>query len=167
MMRAKRLAVVFCALFVAAACDSATKSVEPTDVTGPSLAVVNTGFFDLNWTTFDECTGEDVDFVTKRKDVFNTTFDEAGGIHMGWHRTWVGKGVGQVTGTEYILNWPWQRQFYARGPFPETFTQRVNNNLPSKGDADNRILSLTDHVTVNANGDVTADVFDFTLKCVG
>ncbi len=137
------------------------------DTPGPNLAVVNTGFFDFNFTIFDGCNGEFVDFVTKRKHVFNTTFDASGGVHVGVHRAWWGTGVGQTTGTVYSFNWPRQEQFYAPGPFPEIFSQRIANNLVRRGSADNRIFSLTLHVTVNANGDVTADVFDLTLTCVG
>ncbi len=156
-------------LFLGSAVIGCADAPVPTEVDTPepNLAVVNTGFFDLNFTTFDGCNGEFVDFVTKRKHIFNTTFDAAGGIHLGFHRAWKGTGVGQTTGTVYNLNWPNQIQQYFGGPFPQTFTQRIANNLVSRGSADNRIFSLTRHVTINANGDVTADVSHFTLRCVG
>ncbi len=156
-------------LFLGSAVIGCADAPVPTEVDTPepNLAVVNTGFFDFNFTTFDGCNGEFVDFVTKRKHIFNTTFDAAGGVHLGFHRAWEGTGVGQTTGTVYNLNWPNQRQFYSLGPFPVIFTRRIANNLVSRGSADNRIFSLTEHVTVNANGDVTADVFDLTLECVG
>jgi hypothetical protein len=137
------------------------------DPLAPNLAVNNTGFFDRDFTIWDPCNGEFVDFVTKRKHVFNTTFDANGGIHIGFHRAWRGKGVGQVTGTEYPFNFPWQRQFYVRGPFPEVFHQSVNNNLVSKGSADNRLFTHTEQFTVNANGDVTVDIVHRNLRCVG
>jgi hypothetical protein len=137
------------------------------DVPEHNLAVVNTGFFDFNITIFDQCNGEDVDFVTKRKHIFNTTFDAAGGVHVGFHRAWWGTGVGQTTGTVYQLNWPWQEQLYARGPFPQVFSRRINNNLPTRGSAPNRLFSLIQHLTVNANGEVTVDFSDLKLTCVG
>ena len=156
-------------LFLGSAVIGCADAPVPTEVDTPepNLAVVNTGFFDFNFTTFDGCNGEFVDFVTKRKHIISSTVDAAGGVHFGFHRVWTGTGVGQTTGTVYNLNWPRQRQSYAGGPFPQIFSRRIANNLVSRGSADNRIFSVTEQFTVNANGDVTADVFDLTLKCVG
>ena len=138
------------------------------DVPGPSLTVVNTGFEPFNFTIFDECTGENVDFVTRQKTVFNVEVDPTGGLHVGLHRAWIGTGVGQTTGTVYNLNWPWQQEFQAPlGSLPFILVQAINNNLPSRGSADNRIFSLIHLFIIDANGNPRANVLDLTLTCQG
>ncbi len=135
-------------------------------IDAPQLAVTSTGWLEFNFTSNDNCNGELVDWTTLRKFVFTTTFDAAGGGHVGVHRTWRGTGVGQVTGTAYILNWPNEiQQSFSAVPF--TATQRIANNLVTKGNRDNRIFSLTRHITVNANGEVTVDFSKLTLTCQG
>lgn len=164
-MAHKTLSLALAALVLSACVDTAT---QPTEVTGPSFARTSApaDWQEVNFTRFDNCNGEFVDFETKRKWVTTITNDGARGFHVGLHRAWRGTGVGQDTGTEYTLNWPWQQQQYTRG-FPFTLTRTANNNLISKGKADNRIFKGTRHITVNANGDVTVDFNDITLECVG
>ncbi|MEQ9569145.1 MAG: hypothetical protein RLN75_03055 [Longimicrobiales bacterium] len=125
------------------------------------------GWFELNLTTLDNCNGEPVDWTTRRIDRVSTKADGAGGFHFSLHRTWIGTGVGQVSGTEYVLNWPHHVNENVKPPFPYSFSRVIANNLVTKGNADNRIFRLIQKFTVNANGDVTVDRSEITLECVG
>lgn len=138
------------------------------DVPDPSFAVNGAGeWVDINLTTFDSCNDELVDWTTRQQIRTWSRADKSGGFHIGFHRTWVGTGVGQVTGTESILNWGHNVQRYFGGPFPQTFTRVIDNNIVTKGSAANRIFSLKQHITVNANGEVTVDHSEQKLVCVG
>ncbi len=154
---------------LASGCTDAESPMAPSTPELPevSLSALPPGWFELDFTANDNCNGEMVDFETRRIDRLTVKEDAAGGFHVSLHRTWIGTGVGQVTGTEYNLNWPHQVTNNFRGPFPETFNRYIANNLVSKGSADNRIFSLLQHLTVNANGDVTVDRSDLKLECVG
>lgn len=125
------------------------------------------GWFQFDFTSNDNCNGELVDWTTRRIDRISVKTDGAGGLHFSLHRTWIGTGVGQVTGTEYNLNWPHQVTENVKPPFPYTFSRVIANNLVTKGSADNRIFRLVQQFTVNANGDVTVNRSDLTLECVG
>jgi hypothetical protein len=156
-------------MFVVIGCTDTQDPTAPAgvDVAGPSLAALPPGWTEFNWTTFDGCNGEFVDFETRRAQRIEVKSDANGGFHFSFHRTWIGTGVGRDTGTEYVFNWPGEWQEYVGGPFPETFTRMLANNLVSKRGAENRIFRGLIHYTVNANGDITSDVSNLTLECVG
>jgi len=164
----KKLAVLALGVFIAACSETPTET--PTMDAPPvafSNAAVPDGWFEDNRTTPDNCNGELVDWTTRRIDRVSFREDGAGGFHFSLVRTWIGTGVGQVTGTEYILNWPNTVSEHIRPPFPHTFTQVIANNLVSTDGSENRIFRLVQHRTVNANGELTSDVADLTLECVG
>jgi hypothetical protein len=132
-----------------------------------AAAALPPGWVAMNFTTGDQCNGELVDFTTRRIDRVSLKQDGAGGFHFSVHRTWIGTGVGQISGTEYTFNWPNEISEHFRPPFPYSFTRAVNNNLVSKGNADNRIFRAVFKFTVNANGEVVNDFVNSRLECVG
>ena len=154
---------------LAAACGESPVANDALDETllVPSFAALPPGWIQWNMTRTDPCNGEDVYFETRRIDRFESRVTRAGGIRLRVHRTWIGKGVGLDTGTEYEFNWPRQWEEDVSGPFPQTFSFTDGNSLISHGSADNRIFRSTRTLTVNANGEVTADHSHVTLECVG
>lgn len=167
-MRSSTVPFLALALVVGGALTACTDSpAEPAMRDVVTAEALPPGWVQLDFTSGDNCNGELVDWTTRRIDRSSLKSDGAGGFHFSLHRTWIGTGVGQVTGTEYILNWPNQVTENVRPPFPYTFSRVIANNLVTKGSADNRIFRLVQQFTINANGDATVNRSDLTLECVG
>jgi hypothetical protein len=75
--------------------------------------------------------------------------------------------VGEPSGTSYVGPQTDHDGFSADsgGAFQETFT--VNFRFISKGSADNILLHILLHITVNANGVVTSETATITDVCTG
>lgn len=100
--------------------------------------------------------------------VLRTVVDAAGGLMVSGHfqplRNW--DAIGQVTGDVYQPTGVTRSDFSTRAdglPFESTF---VNNfRWIGPGPGNNLLVHATIHLTVNANGDVTADVINATVDC--
>lgn len=115
------------------------------------------------------CNGEDVFLSGELLLIFHTTIDAGGGIHSKF--TLVPRhvrGVGSETGTIYKAVGGERSHFNVdadEAPLNETFTTMFN--LVSQGGSDNLKSKGTFHITINANGEVTAFVDRFSERCVG
>ena len=115
------------------------------------------------------CNGEDATVAGELLLIFHTTIDAGGGIHSKF--TLVPRevrGVSSVTETLYKAVGGQRDQFNADAdgaPLTETFTSMFN--LVSQGGTDNLQVKVTFHITINANGEVTAFVDRFSAECVG
>lgn len=69
------------------------------------------------------------------------------------------------TGTEYRGNSVYNRHFQAREPFPWNRTITSEVRVISSGPASDMRFREVVHVTVNANGDATADVGEGGFTC--
>jgi hypothetical protein len=120
-------------------------------------------------TTVPACNGEDVTVSGELLLISHTTIDAGGGIHSTF--TLVPgevRGVGSVTGIQYKAVGGQRDHFNADAdfaPLNETFTSMFN--LVSQGGTDNLQIKATFHMTINANGEVTAFVDRFSAECVG
>ena len=78
-----------------------------------------------------------------------------------------GTSVGLTTGYQYVWNDVYQVEHVTTGPagFPYTFHYTDNWIIIGKGRAPNFKEKVTVQVTVNANGDSTADVVNATTSC--
>jgi len=96
--------------------------------------------------------GEVVSLAGTLHEVFHITFDAAGGIHLKIHDQPQGiSGFGQTTGIRYQATGVTQQQL-STNPF--TF---VNNfQIIGQGPGNNFRIHQVFHVTVNANGELTA-----------
>jgi hypothetical protein len=99
------------------------------------------------------------------------TEDANGGLHVQTHFQPKGgglSGTAEGSGTQYKAVGVTREGFYI-APGEEsretTFVSRFQ--LISNGPSDNFLVEFTTHVTVNANGEVTAVVDDAEIKCVG
>ena len=114
------------------------------------------------------CNGEEVFLSGELLLMSHTTIDARGGFHSKF--TLVPRhvrGVGSA-GTLYKAVGGQRDHFNADAdfaPLNETFTTMFN--LVSQGGSDNLQFKGTFHITVNAQGEVTAFVERFSEKCVG
>ncbi len=96
--------------------------------------------------------------------LFVTTIDSRGGFHSKYHFQPQGvSGTGLTTGAKYQATGVTQGTFNGRVGFEQTF---VNNfRIIGQGPGNNFMIHENFHITVNANGEVTAFVDNFSVKC--
>jgi len=175
MRTGNRLPTIAGIALLAVACSGGedTSPVAPQDAT---LAVTQ-DFVPLDGVTFwNSCVGEYVRFESGsiQHVAARTEPDGAGGYHLFFHRNgqdfngpgleW--NGVELVpTGTYYTGNSVLNYTENVKPPFPAeyTFTSRVR--LIQQGPGPKSFVNILDHITVNADGEITADVLDVFVTC--
>jgi hypothetical protein len=92
------------------------------------------------------------------------TIDNVGGIHAGAHFQPQGvSGMGQTTGDKYQGTGVTQDEFNAKLGVEETF---INNfHIIGQRNGNKFLVHETFHITINANGVVTAFVDNFSVDC--
>ncbi len=119
--------------------------------------------------TVAACTGELVDVVVRIQGVF-ARVDHEGGVAVFLDNiTLHGSGVGRTTGDKYRLT-EWSHMFVVPAVgdgVAVTLTETRRTTLIHAGRGDNKLtlVSLTDRITINANGDITVRVDSFTSEC--
>ena len=109
-----------------------------------------------------DCTGEDVELSGTIHLVSQT---QSGGDVVG-HFNYQGvSGVGLTSGTTYRSSTV--DHFRLGAPFPSDITSVRSLRLISRGPEDNLLVRFLFHITVNANGEVTAEVKDVNMVCKG
>jgi hypothetical protein len=98
--------------------------------------------------------------------LFSTTIDENGGVHLKTHFQPQGiSGIGLVTGDKYQATGVTQEHLNLLGPLPITDTYVNNFRMIGQGPGNNLLVHQTFHLTVNANGTVTASVVNSSVEC--
>lgn len=125
---------------------------------------------------WNACTGEYVGFDegSIQHVVFSVKDNGDGGFHVRLHRNgknyhgpglmWTGFEF-EPTGTQYRGNSAFNQTVNVRPPFPVAFTVASNVRVIQLGSGTNMMFHLVDHLTVNANGQVTADLIDEWFVC--
>jgi hypothetical protein len=150
------------ALLLSAALAPAT-AVSATATTEVVREIVPFVFNDVN-----PCNGEAVSITGELTLITRTTVDSNGTLHVAF--TLVPsqvRGVGE-SGTGYKAVGGQREQFNVsldEAPVTDTFTDIFN--LISEGGTDNFSARTTFHITVNANGEVTASVLNIVEECRG
>jgi hypothetical protein len=118
-----------------------------------------------NAVLFDSCTGESVHVSGTIHIVTVVTLDGGGGTHTEMHFNVQGvSGVGLSTGTQYRGIHTETHSSNSDGPAPSEFTTRIDIKLISEGASSNlTIRDVLVHVTVNADGTVTASIDNVTV----
>lgn len=122
------------------------------------------------------CTGEYVGFAegSAEHELLKLQDDGAGGFHGRYHangRNYNGPGLEWTgsefvpTGTQYQGNSVYNETLNIRPPFPWEGTITSDTRVIQKGSGDNMRFHTVDHITVNANGEWTADVLDGWFTC--
>jgi hypothetical protein len=96
--------------------------------------------------------------------LFTTTIDDRGGFHSKFHNQPQGvSGTGLTTGASYNATGVTQGNFNGKVGYETTF---VNNfKIVGQGPGNNFMIHETFHVTVNANGTLTAFVDQTSIVC--
>ena len=115
--------------------------------------------------SFISCTGEFVFIEGTMHTVAHTTIDENGGFHTTFHLNTQGRGVSD-SGAKYVFHNVFNQHLVFTDASNATLTQTIK--LIRQGSAtptDDATLKFLIHVTINANGEVTADVSKFEAEC--
>ena len=131
-----------------------------------SAAVVQNVRVPLAATFFDPCTGDVITFSGTIHLLVGVTPDGSGGFHLHVADNVSDvTGVGIPSGTVYHgVGGDWF-ELNARPPFPFETTQTDVFGLISTGSTPNLVANDTLHITVNADGTVTAQVIRVSFSC--
>jgi hypothetical protein len=94
------------------------------------------------------------------------TVSDAGNVHVKVHFQPQGAGgVGLITGDAYRATGVTQEEFNINGPLPITDTFINNFRIIGQGPDNNLLVHQTIHITINANGELTAEVVNTSVEC--
>jgi hypothetical protein len=119
--------------------------------------------------TFNACTGEEVTLTGEAHLLGHLVEDSSGSIHFQAVVSLHLSGVG-TEGTRYISSGTAnlvESNIEATGNGAVEGTAVVNAYLISRGSTSNSLDSIRTHVTINANGELTAGFLREESKCVG
>lgn len=89
---------------------------------------------------------------------YKTWTDDSGAWHYHYHLNGKGSGLGWWTENEYRWSESWNISDHGDVlQFPYWLTRIHNRELVSTGDAPNLLERLRHHITINANGELTAE----------
>lgn len=112
------------------------------------------------------CTGEQVGLSGTLLLINHTTLDDSGGVHSVFILVpQQVRGVSLATGSQYKAVGGDRVIFNSNGATDFTHTDEFI--LVSQGGTDNLLILITEHITLNAKGVLTAEVSNFEIKCVG
>ena len=124
--------------------------------------------FPFDFVVFIPCAaggaGEDVELTGNLHDLFSITFDGNGGFHLTQLDNPQGiSGYGSTTGVKYQATGETRDSFNGMVGFEETY---VNNfKIIGMGTGNNYLIHENYHITVNANGTLTAYIDNFSAEC--
>jgi hypothetical protein len=129
-------------------------------------AIITNETMPINVTIENACTGEIVDFTGSCHNIRTITPNKNGGEQQSFISICQATGVGETTGTPYILS--------AEGPTVMTFnaggnTQTAHEDFQviSVGSAPNFVIHTLFHITINPDGTTTSSVDTITSECRG
>jgi cytochrome oxidase Cu insertion factor (SCO1/SenC/PrrC family) len=107
--------------------------------------------------------GDIVELTGPLHDLFHITSDGNGGFHVKQHdQPQDVKGIG-LTGTQYSATGVTQEEFNVTAGQTDTF---INNfRIIGQGPGNNFLVHEVEHITVNANGDVSVTFDNFSIDC--
>jgi len=143
-------------LMIAAPGMSGIKEPAPAQANGARNTIVP-----VHFTVFNPCAGEAVELSGDAYLMAQVTTDAGGGTHVLTHFNYQGLiGRGLASGKKYRLSDADQSVSNTLGPPPFELTVVITFKLIGQGPGNNFLIHFTGHVTVNANGEVTADVIN-------
>jgi hypothetical protein len=131
-----------------------------------SAAVVTNVRIPLDITVASPCNGDVIAVTGVIHLLASSTSDGAGGFHLTFmDNVSQVTGAGSVSGATYHgVGGDWFSGS-ARPPFPVEFTATDVFGLISTGSAPNFVVTDTFHITVNADGTLTANVARLSIAC--
>ena len=143
-------------------------AVAASSASGAATTVTTSTSIPIDAVVFVPCAnggaGENVELTGTLHDLFSLTFDGKGGVHVKTLDNPQGvSGTGQSTGAKYQGTGGTQSVFDAQ---VGSETTNINNfRIIGQGPGNNFLVHENFHVTVNANGTVTAFVDNFSVDC--
>ena len=130
-----------------------------------AATVTNDIHIPISGTVISGCPGgESVDFSGSAHTLFHATINSDGGESADFHINGQGvSGIGEISGAKYQL--PVAVHINTNGHVGVETTTTLSAELIGQGPDNNEVMHMTFHVTVNANGTVTASVDNFFIKC--
>lgn len=108
--------------------------------------------------------GEEVHLTGKLHHLVHFIINSTGGVHFKFQSNDQGiTGTGLTTGDKYHRTGATNSEFNAK--VGEQTTVVDSFNIIGQGNGNNFLVHVTLHITVNANGTVTSEVFDFSVEC--
>jgi opacity protein-like surface antigen len=108
------------------------------------------------------CTLENVEFALTEHFTYQVT-SNGNTAHVAMHVNMAGTGAGETSGANYTINGTEQMDFQIAVGMGISYVQHAN--VIGRGNVPNFKVHATIHVTVDANGNVTALVTNFTGTC--
>jgi hypothetical protein len=146
---------------VISACDRAPDVLAlaaPSAVSQSVSAVTGNDVFQLNFTLFNPCTGENVHWQGPLHVVMRSQSDGSGGYTVGWTQNMRNVvGTGQITGNTYHLVGVYSNQEHVRPPFPATINREFRRRWISQGSSPDAYVYGSYRLTVDANGGARLD----------
>jgi hypothetical protein len=117
----------------------------------------------LNFIAENTCNGEFVAVTADRDLEIKLTLDANGRTHGHQHINLHGTGVGLTTGASYIIKQVSHASFNFVGASTEILTQSISVN--GKGSTPGFNIHEVQKLTINANGEITAEVSHVRADC--
>jgi len=134
-------------------------------ITPASAEVLSNQTVPISGTVVNACNGESVAFTGQEHLLFRLTFDQNGGIHLGFNQNARATGQGADTGAKYSLNFTEGGSVTSSFPPPFAFTVVSHQNFRGQGKVPNFLLHETLSIAVAANGDMFATVVNMRTEC--
>ncbi|MBI1896578.1 MAG: hypothetical protein HYZ57_03535 [Acidobacteria bacterium] len=117
-------------------------------------------------TVGNACVAEGVNLSGKIRQTVHVNGDSSGGYHMTVLSEHNGMtGTGDTTGAKYQGFGSTRESLQSSGVLPIRVTTQRQFRLIGQGTAQNTVVHYQSHMTVNANGSVTASVDDLNIVC--
>lgn len=117
---------------------------------------------------FNQCNGQTILVDGKLTTLVRSDGDGSGGSHLLIHIVSKGTAVDEMSAVDYVYSEEFLQEIQTSGTTQQVaLTQVLNHVLTSQGQSGNAFLKITAHVTVNANGVVTATVSNVDTGCRG
>ncbi len=112
------------------------------------------------------CAGEAIDVTGTIQLIFEETIDDSGGVHLRFHLNTEGvSGTGETSGLLYQMIQVTNQDRNLAGPPPLENTNDEIVRVIGQGPDNDRQFHFLSHITIDANGDITATVSDFSFEC--
>jgi hypothetical protein len=121
--------------------------------------------FPFEFSLSNPCSGEFVDFNGTFSGNATTVRTPSGQIHFTAHQLLTGQGQG-TSGNRYSFSDTLNTSVtFAPDSAPFVLTQITLDHVLAQGNAPNFVLHRTNHMTINANGEVTASSIEGSAEC--
>jgi hypothetical protein len=115
---------------------------------------------------YNACTGEVVDLSGNVDWLMTSTVDSSGAVHVAVQTNFAGvSGIGETTGIRYEGTGHGGSVLTFNPPFPQEYTNSSMQQLISQGSAPDMVFVFKSHLTINADGSVTASDWKFVSAC--